>query len=166
MSDILQGQDELAMGSPPALKPPVDPVLLEHIELRQDDFWRCIPAYKDLSAAAFHDHRFQVRNCITSLQKFRAAIGNRVSEAFCQDLALGLKRSTMSMRISPYIFSLIDWDDPLGDPLRKQFMPLESTLMPDPPELALDSLHEQAGKRSTPASVPANSCDNASLKSE
>ena len=144
MSDILQGQDELATVSPPALKPPVDPVLLEHKELRQDDFWRCIPAYKDLSAAAFHDHRFQVRNCITSLQKFRAAIGNRVSEAFCQDLALGLKRSTMSMRISPYIFSLIDWDDPLGDPLRKQFMPLESTLMPDHPELALDSLHEQA----------------------
>ena len=144
MSDILQRQDELAAVSPPGLKPPVDPALLEHKELREDEFWRCIPAYKDLSAAEFHDHRFQVRNCITSLQKFRAAIGNRVSEAFFEDLAQGLRRSTMSMRISPYIFSLIDWDDPLGDPLRKQFMPLGSMLLPDHPELALDSLHEQA----------------------
>jgi len=144
MSDILQRQDELARVSPPGLKPPVDPALLEHKELREDEFWRCIPAYKDLSAAEFHDHRLQVRNCITSLQKFRAAIGNRVSEAFCEDLAQGLRRSTMSMRISPYILSLIDWDDPLGDPLRKQFMPLGSMLLPDHPELALDSLHEQA----------------------
>lgn len=144
MSNILQRQDELARVSPPGLKAPVDSALLEHKELREDEFWRCIPAYKDLSAAEFHDHRFQVRNCITSLQKFRAAIGNRVSEAFCEDLAQGLSRSTMSMRISPYIFSLIDWEDPLGDPLRKQFMPLGSKLLPDHPELALDSLQEQA----------------------
>jgi lysine 2,3-aminomutase len=47
------------------------------------------------------------------------------------------------VRISPYILSLIDWDDPYHDPLRTQFLPLGSRLRPDHPHLTLDSLHEQ-----------------------
>ena len=129
---------------PPALKPPVDPLLLRHKELRDDEFWRCIPAYQKLSAEEFHDHRFQSRNSVTSLPKLREVVGDGLSEAFCQDLAEGLRRSTMSMRISPYILSLIDWDEPYDDPLRMQFMPVASRFLPDHPELTMDSLHEQA----------------------
>ena len=50
----------------------------------------------------------------------------------------------MAMRISPYILSLIDWDNPYEDPLRTQFIPVASTRLPDHPALTLDSLHEQA----------------------
>ncbi|MCA9658771.1 MAG: KamA family radical SAM protein, partial [Myxococcales bacterium] len=39
---------------------------------------------------------------------------------------------------------LIDWDNPYEDPLRRQFVPLGSRLLPDHPKLDLDSLHEQA----------------------
>ena len=49
----------------------------------------------------------------------------------------------MSLRISPYLLSLIDWSEPAEDPLRIQFLPMGSRMRPDHPELALDSLHEQ-----------------------
>lgn len=50
----------------------------------------------------------------------------------------------MSVRVSPYLLSLMDWQHPYTDPLRMQFIPLGSSLLPDHPEVALDSLHEQA----------------------
>jgi lysine 2,3-aminomutase len=114
-----------------------------HRQLRDDEFWRAIPAYADLTAAEFHDHRFQSRNCVTSIRKLRDVLGPRVSDAFCADAEAGTMHSTMSVRISPYILSLIDWDAPETDPLRTQFLPLASRLRPDHPELALDSLNEQ-----------------------
>src|SRR6185503_13930855 len=39
--------------------------------------------------------------------------------------------------------SLIDWNDPINDPIRRQFVPVASSLLPDHPRLTLDSLHEQ-----------------------
>ena len=49
----------------------------------------------------------------------------------------------MAVRVSPYAISLIDWNDPIDDPIRRQFIPLASTALPDHPRLTLDSLHEQ-----------------------
>jgi lysine 2,3-aminomutase len=48
------------------------------------------------------------------------------------------------VRISPYVLSLIDWDTPHADGLRRQFLPLGSQIEPDHPMLTLDSLGEQA----------------------
>jgi lysine 2,3-aminomutase len=48
------------------------------------------------------------------------------------------------VRVSPYLLSLIDWEHPYEDPLRLQFIPLGSRLLPDHPKLDLDSLHERA----------------------
>jgi lysine 2,3-aminomutase len=48
----------------------------------------------------------------------------------------------MSIRLTPHILSLIDWSNPLEDPLRRQFIPMKSTFEPDHPKLTLDSLHE------------------------
>ena len=114
-----------------------------HRDLRDDEYWRAIPAYADLRADEFHEHRFQSRNSVTSLKKLREVLGSVVSEAFYRDVEQGLLRSPMSLRISPYILSLIDWSEPAEDPLRFQFLPMESRMWPDHPELALDSLHEQ-----------------------
>jgi lysine 2,3-aminomutase len=41
------------------------------------------------------------------------------------------------------MLSLIDWENPYEDPLRIQFIPVGSRLLPDHPKLGLDSLHEQ-----------------------
>jgi lysine 2,3-aminomutase len=49
----------------------------------------------------------------------------------------------MSVRVSPYLLSLVDWSRPYQDPLRLQFIPVASQRLPDHPELDLDSLHER-----------------------
>ncbi len=116
---------------------------LAHRDLRSDEFWRGIPAYAELSAQEFNDHRFQSRNCVTSLRKLRQVLGDLVDETFYQDVERGVSRSTMSLRISPYVVSLIDWQHPYDDPLRIQFLPVASHAQPDHPELRFDSLLEQ-----------------------
>jgi lysine 2,3-aminomutase len=37
---------------------------------------------------------------------------------------------------------MIDWKDPLNDPIRKQFIPIASSNITDHPKLHLDSLEE------------------------
>jgi lysine 2,3-aminomutase len=64
--------------------------------------------------------------------------------SFLEDVAAGFARAPMSVRVSPYLLSLVDWDDPYDDPLRRQFIPVGSRLLPDHPALRLDSLSEQA----------------------
>ena len=143
----MSGASQLEAAAPnevTAPKPPVNPNSLQHKELLDGDFWRRIPAYRDLSAEDFHDHRFQTRNCVTSLRKLQAVVGDRLPTSFYRDVEEGVRRSTMSMRISPYVISLINWEDPYDDPLRIQFVPVASRLLPDHPELVLDSLNEQA----------------------
>ena len=114
-----------------------------HRRLRRDAFWRTIPAYANVDANTFHSHLFQARNSPTSVEGLREVLGGLVGPGFFADLREGLGRAPMSIRISPYILSLIDWDDPYGDPLRTQFLPLASQQLPDHPELHLDSLNEQ-----------------------
>lgn len=48
----------------------------------------------------------------------------------------------MAVKLNPYMLSLIDWSDPLHDPLMRQFIPLSSRIIPDHPRLTLDSLDE------------------------
>jgi lysine 2,3-aminomutase len=60
-----------------------------------------------------------------------------------KDVEAGFGRAPMAVRISPYLLSLIDWTNPLKDPIRRQFLPIGSQLEPDHPMLTLDSLHEQ-----------------------
>lgn len=115
----------------------------DHRALRDDEFWRCIPAYSSLKPREFNDHRFQSRNCVTSVRKLKEVVGHLVSDAFLEDVERGVQHSTMSLRISPYILSLIDWEAPDEDPLRIQFLPLLSRFEADHPELGLDSLNEQ-----------------------
>ena len=114
-----------------------------HRRLRRDAFWRTIPAYANVDASTFHSHLFQARNSPTSVEGLREVLGGLVGPGFFADLREGLSRAPMSIRISPYILSLIDWDDPYGDPLRTQFLPMASQQLPDHPELNLDSLNEQ-----------------------
>jgi lysine 2,3-aminomutase len=125
------------------LKPHVDPSTLVHRQLLDGDFWQRVPAYKDVTEEQFLDHKWQARNSITKPDKLLDALPDEVPQSFFDDVAEGFRRSPMSVRVSPYIFSLIDWKDPYSDPLRTQFIPVASRLLPDHPKLTLDSLHEQ-----------------------
>jgi lysine 2,3-aminomutase len=129
---------------PAALKPPVDPNTLVHHQLLRGEFWRKIPAYAEVGEAEFLDHTWQSKHTITRVEKLLEALRGLVSDEFVKDAAAGFHRAPMSVRVSPYLLSLTDWTNPYEDPLRKQFIPLGSRLLPDHPKLGLDSLHEQA----------------------
>lgn len=126
------------------LKPAVAEDALRHRQLLDGPFWQKIPAYRAVDEATFLDHSWQAKNTITSPQKLLAAVQDLVPQSFIDDVTDGFRRSPMSIRVSPYLLSLIDWADPYADPLRRQFVPLASRLLPDHPKLTLDSLHEQA----------------------
>jgi lysine 2,3-aminomutase len=124
-------------------KPPVDPSTLEHRNLLSGEFWHKIPAYREATEAQFLDHNWQAKHTITNIAKLLKALEGLVSPQFIADAEAGFKRAPMSVRVSPYLLSLIDWNDPYSDPLRTQFIPVASRLLPDHPKLDLDSLHEQ-----------------------
>src|SRR5688500_14183804 len=125
------------------LKAPVDPATLGHRNLLDGPFWQVIPAYRNVSEAEFLDHKFQMKHTITRPDKLLATVQDLVSREFYADVEQGFKRSPMSVRVSPYLLSLVDWQHPYEDPLRRQFIPVASRLLPDHPKLTLDSLHEQ-----------------------
>lgn len=125
------------------LKAPVDPTSLSHRELLSGDFWRKIPAYKDVDEQTFLDHKFQMRNTITRVDKLLEAVQDLVPPSFYEDVTEGFRRAPMSVRVSPYLLSLIDWTKPYADPLRIQFIPVGSRMLPNHPKVGLDSLHEQ-----------------------
>lgn len=126
------------------IKPRVDPSTLQHRNLLDGRFWEKLPAYRTIDEATFLDHNWQAKNTITNPQKLLAAVQDLVPQSFYDDVAAGFARAPMSIRVSPYLLSLIDWQDPYNDPLRRQFVPVASRLLPDHPKLTLDSLHEQA----------------------
>jgi hypothetical protein len=66
----------------------------------------------------------------------------RTKEDFIKDVVLGIKTAPMSIRLTPHILSVIDWKNPIDDPLRRQFIPMKSMQLADHPKLTLDSLHE------------------------
>jgi lysine 2,3-aminomutase len=116
---------------------------LEHRDFRDDAFWEGVPGYARVSAAEFHTYAFQARRTVTNTRQLREAVGGRARDEFYADVEAGLRRAPMALRISPYLLSLVDWDNPQADPIRKQFLPLGSEQVQDHPELRLDSLHEQ-----------------------
>lgn len=127
----------------PHVKPAVDPQTLSHKTLVSGPFWQKIPAYKDVSEETFLDHAWQAKNSITKPAKLLDTVRELVPPGFMEDVEEGFKRAPMSVRVSPYMVSLIDWADPYHDPIRTQFLPLASRLTADHPKLDLDSLHEQ-----------------------
>ena len=126
------------------LKPLVSEKDLEWRNLRRDPFWQKIPAWKDIDEETFLNYKWQEKNAATNIKKLLKAVDGIVSEEFVKDLEEGFGAAPMAVRISPYLLSLIDWENPYTDPIRRQFLPVASQLEPDHPLLTLDSLGEQA----------------------
>lgn len=131
-------------GAAHAPRPPVEPATLRHRDLLDGPFWQKIPAYRSVSEADFLDHKWQMKQTITRVDKLLAALSGLVSDGFVADAEKGFASAPMAVRVSPYLLSLIDWQNPYEDPLRRQFIPLNSGSLPDHPQLKFDSLHEQA----------------------
>jgi lysine 2,3-aminomutase len=127
----------------PAHRPPVAPSALDHRELRDGPFWQRIHAYAHVSEKEFLDHQWQAKNSITNIPRLLSALEGLVSPAFVRDAENGFHHAPMPVRVSPYLLSLIDWNNPYDDPIRIQFIPLLSRRLPDHPKVDLDPLHER-----------------------
>jgi lysine 2,3-aminomutase len=125
------------------VKPPIDPAELEHRNLRGGEFWRAVPAYEHVDEATFLDHIWQGRHSVKTTDELFETIGEIVDPTFLEDAKEGFRRAPMAVRVSPYMIASIDWTQPYEDPIRRQFIPVASKLLPDHPRLTLDSLHEQ-----------------------
>jgi lysine 2,3-aminomutase len=110
---------------------------------RTDEFWRQIPAWRKIERTTFLEHRWQERNAVTSAGGLIRLLGEQIAADFAADLEEGMRRSPMSVRLAPYIVALIDWTNPVEDPLRRQFLPLASRLEEDHPLVGLDTLAEK-----------------------
>jgi len=115
---------------------------LSHRDFRTDEFWREIPEWQNVSQQDFASHLWQSKNSIRKLDQVQKVLGSRVTQAFMDDIAAGIRIAPMNIRITPYVFSLIDWNNPTDDPLRKQFLPIASQMLPDHPYYMADSLYE------------------------
>ena len=115
---------------------------IEHRECRDDEFWREIPGWKNVTRDEFGDHHWQSKNSIRKLAGVKDMLGDRLADSFIEDIEAALQIAPMNIRITPYVFALIDWDNPADDPLRKQFLPIGSQMLPDHPYYLSDSLYE------------------------
>jgi len=143
VSSVPQMEDISDTLVPEAIKEPVEIDDLEHRQFDETRFWEKIPAFRSATHEEFMDFRFQNKKSVVSMKQLREVIEGVASEEFIQDVEKGMAIAPMNMRISPYLISLIDWDNPYDDPIRVQFIPVASTRLPDHPKLSLDSLHEQ-----------------------
>ena len=106
------------------LKPPVNASHFKYKELKQGEFWRHVPAYREVDEATFLDHLWQRKHAVKTPQELLATIKDLASSDFFADAAAGFEKAPMAVRVSPYVIALIDWNDPFNDPIRRQFMPL------------------------------------------
>jgi lysine 2,3-aminomutase len=124
-------------------RPRVDFKTISWRNFRRDSCWEQIPRWRNVIARDFLDFQWHEKNAICSSQSLAAVLEKLVSPEFIADVEAGLRRAPMSLRLSPYIVSLIDWSDPYQDPLRRQFLPVSSEQEPDHPLLCFDSNNEQ-----------------------
>jgi lysine 2,3-aminomutase len=141
MSSSMIAPDVGQLNRVPAAQHGTDPG--QHRNLRTDEFWRQIPAYSGVSRAEFENHLWQQRHTVTNPRQLAETLGPLATDGFLRDLAAGMENAPMALRISPYLLALINWEEPLDDPIRTQFLPLRSGQIPDHPMLRFDSLNER-----------------------
>lgn len=91
----------------------------------------------------FYNHNWQEKHAVTQHYQLSNLLRKLVAPEILEDIGSGLRKAGMSLRLTPYVISLIDWSQVETDPIRRQFVPMLSELEPDHPCLTLDSLEER-----------------------
>ena len=107
------------------------------------EFWKAIPIWKDVDYNTFVSTKWQEKNAVSSFKKLIKIVSDVADPSFLKDAQEGFNNAPMAVRISPYLLSLMNWEDPINCPIRRQFLPMASQLLPDHPMLKFDSLGEQ-----------------------
>lgn len=137
----LQALSDISIPDP--YKDPVASSAFKHRRFESQAFWQKIPAFAHIDEEQFRDWSFQNSHTVTNSHQLSQTLKDIANPDFLQDVEQGLQLAPMNLRLSPYLLSLIDWDDPYHDPIRIQFLPTASTREADHPMMKLDSLHEK-----------------------
>lgn len=116
---------------------------LAHTQYKTDEFWRTFPVFADIDRETFFNHKWQAQNTLARVEALIEVLRDVVSAEFLDDVASGFRKAPMSIRVTPYLLSIIDWQQAVTDPIRRQFIPLGSEILTDHPMLGFDSLNEQ-----------------------
>ncbi|KAH7382164.1 hypothetical protein BKA66DRAFT_463899 [Pyrenochaeta sp. MPI-SDFR-AT-0127] len=123
-------------------------------------YWENIAPWKHVSIDEFISYRWQLRNTISDKVKLFRFLSEtlpdvlgptknehlkniRTKDDFIEDAVAAIQLAPMAIRLTPHVLSRIDWNNPLDDPIRRQFLPMRSGIVPDHQELTLDSLNEE-----------------------
>ena len=117
---------------------------LRHRALQEGVFWQRLTAYRNVDPVTFADHQWQAKHSVTRAEQLRSLLPEVVSDAFYNAVVDGLARSPMSLRLTPYVIALIDWEHAETDPIRRQFLPLSTEQLRDHPRTFLDTTLERA----------------------
>ena len=90
--------------------------------------WHRFGIWKDVSREEFEDLGWQDKHAVIRIAQLEAVLGQQISPGSLHDIETGLLKVGMSIRLNPYIISLIDWSNVEVDPIRRQFLPLASEL--------------------------------------
>lgn len=99
--------------------------------------------YDDVSGEDFNNHKWQDKHSVTRFQQIETLLDGVVAPRLLNEIKGGLHKVGMSIRLTPYIMSIINWRNVQEDPIRRQFLPMLSELEPDHPGLTVDSLAER-----------------------
>lgn len=127
----------------------------------QEPYWQKLKPWSNVTTEEFKTYRWQLANTVPDSRKLHRFLSEvlpdklgeakknpmlnkiKTKEDFIADATKALKLAPMAVRLTPHLLSVIDWNNPLDDPIRRQFLPLASGIIPDHKELKLDSLNEQ-----------------------
>ncbi|KAF2711982.1 kama family protein [Pleomassaria siparia CBS 279.74] len=152
--------------TPPLNATPTEPKVsrtVQHLDLAPYDpalYWRRVPQWKHVTEELFLAYSWTLKNTVKTehgLFKFlKEALPEqlipssdvnfkhvRTKDDFIAEALNGLRQAPMEVRLTPHILSVINWNNPVDDPVRRQFIPLASAFLSDHPKVALDSLHEE-----------------------
>ncbi|KDR69051.1 hypothetical protein GALMADRAFT_77828 [Galerina marginata CBS 339.88] len=109
-----------------------------------------IPLWNGVSENDFVSYRWQLREFLAStlpdllpskIPSCGSTLGTR--DEFIDSVSEAIALAPMAIRLTPHIMSVIDWSNPINDPVRRQFIPMKNELVPNHPRLKLDSLNEE-----------------------
>ncbi|MFN6486983.1 MULTISPECIES: KamA family radical SAM protein [unclassified Nostoc] len=141
-SKVLINSTEAKLPVLEKVKPVGDIYSPKYSQIQEDEFWRKIPKFEKISSKDFLNYKWQKINSVYTENKLINIIKGIVPDDFIEAACQGFSQVPMAVRITPYLLSLIDWNDPWNDPIRKQFIPVNNQLMENHPMLSFDSLHE------------------------
>ncbi|KAH9474387.1 L-lysine 2,3-aminomutase [Psilocybe cubensis] len=145
-----------------AIKHHTEHLLGSESDLIHYPYWTNIPLWKEVTHKEFLNYQWQLSNSVQGEKKLREflsvvlppsippsrtalphIIGINTPEAFIDSVSDAISRAPMAIRLTPHILSVIDWTNPIDDPVRRQFIPMGNELIPDHHKLKLDSLNEE-----------------------